>query len=147
MVQAFRVIAYGEAADRADECLRLSRMVIAKSTKLLMKFIVRQWGPAYLRRPSQDELNNIMERNKERGIPRCMGSLDYCHWEWHQCLTGMAGAYHRRKGQRSVVVESVCDEGLWMWPLFVGAPGSINDINVMQQSPLYLDVTGCSISP
>jgi len=65
-----------------------------------MEFILRRWGPAYLRRPNQDELNNIMERNKERGIPGCMGSLDYCHWEWHQCLTGMAGAYHSRKGQK-----------------------------------------------
>jgi len=39
-------------------------------------------------------------------------------------------------------VEAVCDEDLWVWHLFVGAPGSLNDINVMQQSPLYLVVTG-----
>jgi len=29
-----------------------------------------------------------------------------------------------------------------VWHLLVGAPGSLNDINVMQQSPLYLGVTG-----
>jgi len=29
-----------------------------------------------------------------------------------------------------------------VWHLFVGAPGGLNDINVMQKSPLYLDVTG-----
>jgi len=29
-VEAFRVIAYGEAADRDEEYVRLSRMVIAK---------------------------------------------------------------------------------------------------------------------
>jgi len=83
VVAAFCVIAYGEAADREDEYVRLSRTVIAKSTKLLMEFIVKRWGPTYLRRPSQDELNTIMERNKERGMPGCMGSLDCCHWEWH----------------------------------------------------------------
>jgi len=142
VVAAFRVIAYGEAADRADEYVRLSRTVIATSTKLLMEFIVRRWGPTYLRRPNQDELNTIMERNKERGMPGCMGSLDCCHWEWHKCPTGMAGAYQSRKGKRGIVVEAVCDEDLWVWHLFVGAPGSLNDINVMQQSPLYLDVTG-----
>jgi len=59
-----------------------------------------------------------------------------------QCLTGMAGAYQSRKCKRGIVVEAVCDEDLWVWHLFVGAPGSLNDINVMQQSPLYLDVTG-----
>jgi len=142
VVAAFRVIAYGEAADGADEYVRLSRTVIAKSTKLLMEFIVKRWGPTYLRRPNQDELNTIMERNKERGMPGCMGSLDFCHWEWHQCPTGMAGAYQSRKGKRGIVVEAECDEDLWVWHLFVGAPGSLNDINVMQQSPLYLDVTG-----
>ena len=76
VVAAFRVIAYGDAADRADEYVRLSRTVIAKSTRLLMEFIVRQWGPTYPRRPNQDELKTILERNKERGMPGCMGSLD-----------------------------------------------------------------------
>ena len=41
VVAAFRVIAYGEAADQADEYVRLSRTVISKSTKLLMEFMVR----------------------------------------------------------------------------------------------------------
>jgi len=80
VVAAFRVIAYGEAADRADEYVRLSRTVIAKSIKLLMEFIVRRWGPTYRRRHNQDEIITIMERKKERGIPGCMGSLDGCHW-------------------------------------------------------------------
>jgi len=80
VVSAFRVIAYGEAADRADEYVRLSRTVIAKSTKLLMEFIVRRWGPTYRRRHNQDEIITIMERKKERGMPGCMGSLNCCHW-------------------------------------------------------------------
>ena len=35
VVAAFLVIAYGEAADRADEYVRLSRTVISKCTELL----------------------------------------------------------------------------------------------------------------
>jgi len=75
-------------------------------------------------------------------MPGCMGSLDCCHWEWHQCPTRMEVAYQSRKGKKGIVVEAVCDEDLWVWHLFVGAPGSLSDIKVMQQSPLYLDVTG-----
>jgi len=142
VVAAFRVISYGEAADRADKYVRLYRTVIAKLTKLLMEFILKRWEPTYLRRPNQDELNTIMERNKERGMPRCMSSLDCCHWEWNQCPTGMTGAYQSRKGKRGIVREAVCNEDLWVWNLFEGAPGSLNDIKVMQQSPLYPDVTG-----
>jgi len=142
VVAAFRVIAYGEAADRADEYVGLSRTVISKCTKNLMLFIVQRWGPTYLRRPTPAELPTILQRNAERGTPGCIGSLDCSHWEWHQCPTGMAGSYQSRKGKSGIVVEAVCDGDLWILHLFVGAPGSLNDINVMQQSPLYLDVTG-----
>jgi len=54
----------------------------------------------------------------------------------------MAGAYQSHIVKMGIFVEAVCDEDLWVWNLFVGAPGSLNDIKVMQQLPLYLDVTG-----
>ena len=88
-----------------------------------------------------------MERKNERGMPGSMGSLFLCHWECHQCPTGMAGAYQSRKAKRSIFVEAVCDGVLWVWHLPVGAPGSLNDLNVMHQSSLYLDMTGGRWTP
>ena len=114
---------------------------MAQATKLLLEFIVRPWAATYLSHPNQAELKKTMERNAERGVPGCMGSLDSTHWEWHQCPTGMAGAYETRKGSHGIVVEAVCDEDLWIWRLFVGSPNSLNDIDVLNRSPLYLDVT------
>jgi len=114
VVAAFRVIAYGEAADCSDEYVRLSRSTVAQATNLLLEFIVRRWETTYRRRPNQSELKKRMKRNAERGFPGCMGSLDCTHWEWHQCPMGMAGAYKSRKGSRGVVVEAVCDEDLWI---------------------------------
>jgi len=75
-------------------------------------------------------------------MPGFMNSLDCCLWEWHQCRTGMAAAYQSRKGKRGIVEEVVCNEDMWRWHLIVAAPGSLNNINAMQQSPLYLNVTG-----
>jgi len=93
--------------------VRLSRTVFTKSSKTTMQFTVEHWGPTYLRRPNKQELNAIMERNKERGIPGFMGSLYCCYWEWHQFPTGMVGAYQRRRGKCGMVVKAVCDEHLW----------------------------------
>jgi len=59
----------------------------------------------------------------------------------------MAAAYQSCKGKTCSVVEAVCDKDLWMWHLFVGAPGSLSDMNVMQNSQLYLDVTGGHLPP
>jgi len=141
VVAAFRVLAYGEAADRAEEYVRLSRSTILLSVKCLVVCIVSKWESTYLRRPNNAELQTILDRNAERGFPGCMGSLDCSHWAWQQCPRGMAGSYQTRKGSRGIVVEAVCDEDLWIWHLCTGAPGSLNDINVMHQSSLYLDVT------
>lgn len=38
-------------------------------------------------------------------------------------------------------MQTVCDEELYIWHLFVGCPGSMNDLNVVKQSPLDQDST------
>ena len=48
--------------------------------------------------------------------------------------------YQGRNGQRSTVIEAICDEDTWIYNIFASSPGSLNDINVMYQSPLYMDV-------
>jgi len=71
-----------------------------------------------------------------------MGSLDCSHWEWWNCPKAFASMYQNRHGKRSVVMETGCDEDLWISHLLVGCPGSQNDLNVMHASPLYLSVMG-----
>ena len=80
MVAAFRVFEDGEAADRADEYVRISRSTIYLSVQSLVRCIVSKWESTYLRRPSDEELKIMMDRNAERGFPGCVGSLDCSHW-------------------------------------------------------------------
>eukprot|EP00170_Pyropia_yezoensis_P007371 contig_30185_g7393 len=136
VVAAIRVIAYGEAYDGPDEYVRLSRSTIAKCTRSLMAFIVRRFGPAYLRNPTDAEVTAILARNAQRGMPWCLGSIDCSHWKWTACIKGMHGQSQGRKKGRSIVIEAVCDEYFWIWHWFVGAPGSYNDVNVLGESPL-----------
>ena len=120
LVAAFRVIAYGEAPDRTDEYVRLSAATIAMSVRELMSFIVHEFGPSYLRSPTLEDLQRILTRNAERGMPRCIGSLDCSHWEWRNCPKAIAGMYRNRHGKRFVVMETVCDEDLWIWHILEG---------------------------
>lgn len=143
VVAVFRVIADGAAYDRADEYVRLSRSSIAVATKNLMSFIVRRFSPQYLRQPLEDKLRAIMKRNAERGLPGCIGSIDCSHWRWTSCPKGFQGMCQSGadKGNRSIVLEAACDEDLWIWHWYVGAPGSFNDVNVLHESPLYRTIT------
>lgn len=140
LVAAFRVLAYGEAYDRTDEYVRLSRSTIEKATKSFIDFIVDTYEHIYLRRPNNEELAIILKRNAERGMPGCMGSIDCSHWTWRNCPRAHAGMYQGYKKKRSIVMETVCDEDLFIWHFFIGTPGSNNDLNVLRQSPLYFDV-------
>jgi len=121
VVAAFRVIAYGETPDRTYEYVRLSASTIAMSIRELLRFIVEEFGPAYLRPPTPAELERILERNAQRGLPGCMGSLDCTHWESLKCPKAFAGMYQSRHGKRSVVMETVCDEDLWIGIYFLVA--------------------------
>jgi len=144
LVAAFRVLAYGESYDRADEYVRLSKSTIEVATKKLIEFIVEfiveEWEPVYLRALNDEEVKRMLERNAARGMPGCIGSLDCSHWEWAACPKGLAGQYQNRKKQRYIVMETVCDEDLYIWHFFIGAPVSLNDLNVLRNSPLYFDV-------
>jgi len=140
LVAAFRVLGYGESCDRAHEYVRLSSSTISREVTLFTEFIVDEFSPPYLRPPTTAEIGNILARNAERGLPGCLGSLDCSHWQWSACPRGRAGTYQGRDGQRSIVIEAICDEDSWIYHIFAGCPGSLNDINVLYQSPLYMNV-------
>ena len=140
LVAAFRVLAYGESYHRADEYVRLSRSTIARAVKLFTEFVVDEFGPQYLRPPTPPEIENMLARNAERGLPGCLGSLDCSHWEWSSCSKAREGTYQGRDGRRSTVIEAICDEDTWIYHIFAGSPGSLNDINVSYQLPMYMDV-------
>ena len=44
--------------------------------------------------------------------------------------------YPTGKRGTGCVMEVVCSHDLWIWHLFVGNPGSVNDLNILERSPL-----------
>lgn len=54
------------------------------------------------------------------------------------------GGQQRNKDHaNSLVVEAICSQDLWFWHVFVGPPGSNNDIGVLARSPLmHAIITG-----
>eukprot|EP00170_Pyropia_yezoensis_P006535 contig_26662_g6556 len=49
--------------------------------------------------------------------------------------------YRGRHKHPNIVLETICDEDLWVWHLFAGCPGSNNDVNVLSHSPLMVQIT------
>lgn len=142
LVAALRVLAYGDASDRLDEYVELSKTTVHTAVASLVSIILDKYQAYYLRAPTTEDLKGIMSRNAERGLPGCIGSLDCSHWQWTNCPTEHHGMYTKggRGRQRTIVLETVCEEDLWVWHIFAGSPGSNNDLNVLAHSPLMVKV-------
>ncbi|XP_076903825.1 uncharacterized protein LOC143558992 [Bidens hawaiensis] len=137
---AMRVLAYGTSADAHDEYLRMSEAVTRASLIKFVEGVISCFSQEYLRRPNDDDLARLLHVGAEHGFPGMVGSIDCMHWQWKNCPTAWAGQYAGRSGKPTIILEAVASYDLWIWHAFFGTPGSCNDINVLQRSPIFDDV-------
>lgn len=132
---ALRMLAYGASADQLDDWIRLGESTILQTLKRFVSAVIKAFGEEYLRAPNKDDVFRLMKYNASRGFPGCLGSLDCWLWKWKNCPMAWKGHYTGRKGT-GCITEACCSHDLWIWHLFVGNPGSLNDLNVLDRSPL-----------
>jgi hypothetical protein len=132
---ATRMLAYGTSADQLDEWIRLGESTIFKCFYRFLVAVYDAFGDEYLRAPTKEDMIRMLRENAKRGFPGMLGSIDCWHWEWKNCPSAWAGQFKGHKG-KGCVTEACCGHDLWIWHLFCGNPGSLNDINILDRSPL-----------
>lgn len=137
---ALRQMAYGTPADACDEYVRTAETTALVCLKRFCAAVVNAFGDEYLRAPTSADLARLMGVNEARGFPGMLGSLDCTHWRWKNCPKAWAGQYAGKEKEPTIVLEAVADYDGWFWHLFFGMPGSCNDINVLDRSPLFSDL-------
>ncbi|XP_056865646.1 uncharacterized protein LOC108835361 isoform X1 [Raphanus sativus] len=137
---AIRMLAYGCAADAVDEYLRLGESTALSCLTHFTAGVIQLFGDEYLRRPTPDDLQRLLDIGEIRGFPGMIGSIDCMHWEWKNCPKGWKGLYTRGSGKPTLVLEAVASQDLWIWHAFFGLPGVLNDINVLDRSPVFDDI-------
>lgn len=136
IIAALRILAYGKAFDEMDELCEMSENSARESFYSFLDGITDVFGPEYLRHPNEEDLKRILSINAGRGFPGCLGSWDCQHWPWKNCPVAWAGQFKGKEKQPTVVLEAIADGELWIWGCNFGSPGSLNDINVLDTSPL-----------
>ncbi|XP_024015025.1 uncharacterized protein LOC112088888 [Eutrema salsugineum] len=136
---AIRLLAYGTALDTVDEYLRLGASTARSCLKNFVEGIINLFGDEYLRRPTAEDLQRLLYFGEERGFSGMIGSIDCMHWGWKNCPTAWKGQYARGAGKPTIVLEAVASYDLWIWHAFFGPPGTLNDINVLDRSPVFDD--------
>uniref|UniRef100_A0A0D3AWM0 DDE Tnp4 domain-containing protein n=1 Tax=Brassica oleracea var. oleracea TaxID=109376 RepID=A0A0D3AWM0_BRAOL len=138
--EARRMLAYGQSGDTYDEYLRLGESTARLCLKNFPNGIIQLFGDEYLRRPTLDDLQRLLDVGEVHGFPGMIGSIDCMHWEWKNCPTAWKGQYTRGSGKSTIVLEVVASHDLWIWHAFFRLPGTLNDINVLDRSPVFDDI-------
>ncbi|XP_057431842.1 uncharacterized protein LOC130724587 [Lotus japonicus] len=138
---AMRMLAYSVAADAVDEYIKIGGTTALECLRRFCKGIIRLYEHEYLRALTEADLQKILHVSEMRGFPGMIGSIDCMHWEWKNCPKAWEGQFTRGdKGTTTVILEAVASHDLWIWHAFFGCPGTLNDINVLDRSPVFDDV-------
>jgi hypothetical protein len=132
-------LANGSAADHLDEYLKIGDSTALEALKKFVEGIIVVFGKHYLRRPTKEDIERLLKVGESREFPGMLGSIDCMHWQWERCPVGWKGQFTRGDQKvPTVILEAVASHDLWIWHAFFGVAGSNNDINVLQQSSLFI---------
>ena len=137
---ALRMLALGVCADAMDDYCRTSESTTMECMKRFCVVVRAEFGEYHLRQPTRADSLKQLAINSARGFPGMFASLDCMHYEWKNCPVAWQGDYGDREGKRSIILEAVADQSLHIWHVFFGLPGSNNDLNVLDRSPLIHDM-------
>jgi hypothetical protein len=141
MTAALRILAYGVVADSTDMYVRIGESTAIESLKKFVKAVVNIFSEEYLRSSNSNDIARLLAVNEKHGFPRMLGSIDYMHWKWKNCPTAWKGQYTGHSREPTLILESVASYDCWIWHVFFGLPGSHNDINVLEHSSIFTELT------
>jgi hypothetical protein len=134
---AFRMLTYGVSADSTDEYCRIAESTAIESLRHFVTAVVEIFQDEYLRSPNEADIARLLKLGQQKGFPGMLGSIDCMHWTWKNCPYEKQGQYKGHKNTPTIILEAVASQDLWIWHAFFGMPGSHNDINVLDRSPLF----------
>ena len=134
------MLAYGITADCVDEYLKIGESTALECLKNFCG-VVQTFGQEYLRKPTQTDVDRLLVVAKARDFPGILGSINCMHWEWKNYPSGWKREF--AKGNYKVptlILEVVASHDLWIWRAFFGCPRTINDLQVLDRSPVLQEL-------
>jgi len=94
----------------------------------------------YLCTPTKSDAKRIVQLHKdEHNIDGMLGSLDVTKIHWPSCPAAWKGQFEGKEGIPTIGLEAVADYNMWIWHSAFGFPGSLNDLNIWERSPLRVN--------
>ncbi|XP_071727052.1 uncharacterized protein [Rutidosis leptorrhynchoides] len=142
-------VGYGTGGDMWDEYLLMSEQTSLNCLDNFCLCVTDLYQKEYLRKPTAYDIERIYAAHETKhGFKGMLGSIDCMHWEWKNCPVAWQGQYtsgHHKKS--TLILEVVASYDMWIWHAYFGVAGSNNDINVLNQSPLFDSIKNGTAPP
>jgi Plant transposon protein len=132
-----RQLTSGVSSAEHDDKYRMAASTGMDAMKRFCNAIIAVYSEDALRPPNAADLNRLLDEGNEAGFPGCIGSIDCMHWHWKNCPSSWRGMFQGRSGIPTVILEAIADSKTRFWHFNFGSPGSVNDVNVLDKSPLF----------
>jgi hypothetical protein len=73
------MLAYGTPAEALDEYLKIGKCTALCCLDKFAQGVIEVFGGEYLRHPTCEDVERILQVNESRGFPRMLGSIDCMH--------------------------------------------------------------------
>lgn len=112
---AIRMLAYGSPADSLDEYLKIGKSTSLHCLDMFARGVIDVFGEEYLRRPTCEDLERLLQIGESRGFPGILRSIDCMHWQWERCPVAWRGQFTRGDyGVPTIILEAVASKDLWI---------------------------------
>jgi Plant transposon protein len=101
----------------------------------------------YLQAMNRADTKRVVElHNHHHGVNKLIGSLDCMHIGGKRCPLAWHGQFKGKEKAPTIVLEAYCDCNLWIWHSAFCYAGTLNDINIWDQSPLIKSFLGSAFT-
>ncbi|GJT03487.1 ALP1-like protein [Tanacetum coccineum] len=105
--------------------------------------VMELYGREYLRQPTYTDMEKLYAHHEQKhGFPGMIGSIDCTNFPWEKCHHAFKAQFSRgdHGSDPFIFLEAIASQDLWIWHAFFGVSGMNNDVNVLQQSPIFNDL-------
>jgi len=148
-MMALKVNAYGIAANAFHDYYQMGESMARKCCKCFNEAIstCKKLTNVFLCKMTKNDAKRIVELHKQKhGVAGLLGSLDCMHVICKNCPIALQGAFMGKEGCPTIVLEAMADFNLWIWHAAFGFSGSLNDLNIWENSLLPDDMVSGAFS-
>jgi Plant transposon protein len=139
LLVALKTLAFGVSAIAFVDYFQMGESTVHNCLKYFCQCIRadEQLQQRFMRPMNREDARRVSQlHHTQHGVPGMMGSLDCMHAYWKNCPMAWKGAFGGKEKASSIVLEAFSDYNCFIWHASFGYPGSDNDINILERSPL-----------